>query len=74
VFLLEDAIFSSEQNVGPAIRRMEMAGAVPSTVKILNYELRRSVANPRAESSLVERFPSLLLLAPEKFPPRVSAG
>lgn len=49
VFLLEDVLFSSEPHVGPAIRRMEAAGAVPSTVKALNYELRRSVAAPRAE-------------------------
>ena len=33
VFLLEDALFSSEPNVGPAIRRMESAGAIPSTVR-----------------------------------------
>ena len=49
VFLLEDALFSSEPHVGTALRRMEAAGAVPSTVKTLNYELRRSVAAPRAE-------------------------
>jgi nicotinamidase-related amidase len=49
VFLLEDALFSSEPNVGPAIRRMEQAGAIPSTVKTLNYELRRSVARTPTE-------------------------
>lgn len=68
VFLLEDALFSSEAHVGPALRRMEQAGAVPSTVKTLNYELRRSVAEPRAESVFPERFPGLRLVEPERFP------
>jgi nicotinamidase-related amidase len=69
VFLLEDALFSSEPNIGPAIRRMESAGAIPSTVKTLNYELRRSVAEPRAERMFPERFPGLTLSEPEQFPP-----
>lgn len=68
VFLLEDALFSSEPNVGPAIRRMEAAGAIPSTVKTLNYELRRSVAAPRAESVFPARFPGLTLPEPEALP------
>ena len=38
---------------------MESAGAIPSTVKTLNYELRRSVAEPRAERVFPERFPGL---------------
>jgi nicotinamidase-related amidase len=69
VFLLEDAFFSSESNTGPAIRRMESAGAIPSTVKTLNYELRQSVAEPRAERAFPERFPGLALPEPERFPP-----
>ena len=68
VFLLEDALFSSEPRVGPALRRMEAAGAVPSTVKTLTYELRRSVAEPRAERVFPERFPGLRLPEPERFP------
>ncbi len=68
VFLLEDALFSSEPNVGPAIRRMAAAGAIPSTVKTLNYELRRSVAAPRAESVFPARFPGLTLPEPEALP------
>jgi nicotinamidase-related amidase len=52
VFLLEDALFSEDPNTGPAIRRMELAGAVPSTVKTLHYELRRSVAAPRPNTLL----------------------
>jgi nicotinamidase-related amidase len=68
VFLLEDALFSSEPQVGPALRRMEGAGAVPSTVKTLNYELRRSVAAPRTEREITERNPGLVLPEPEQFP------
>jgi hypothetical protein len=68
VFLLEDALFSSEPHVGPAIRRMEAAGAIPSTVKTLNYELRRSVAAPRAERVFPQRVPGLTLPEPEKLP------
>jgi len=39
VFLLEDCVFSSESNPGPALRRMYAAGAIPCTVKMLAYEL-----------------------------------
>jgi hypothetical protein len=48
---------------------MEGAGAIPSTVKTLIYELRRSVAEPRAERVFPERFPGLALPEPERFPP-----
>jgi hypothetical protein len=68
VFLLEDALFSSEPNVGPAIRRMEGAGAIPSTVKTLYYELRRSVAAFRPEQVFPRRVPGLSLPEPEKLP------
>jgi nicotinamidase-related amidase len=46
VFLLEDCLFSEEPLTGPAVRRMEAAGAVPATVKTLAYELRGSVERP----------------------------
>jgi nicotinamidase-related amidase len=69
VFLLEDALFSSETNTGPAIRRMGSAGAIPSTVKTLNYELRRSVAELRAELVFPQHRPALSLSEPERFPP-----
>jgi len=72
VFLLEDALFSSEPNIGPALRRMEGAGAIPSTVKTLNYELRRSVLEPRAEQLFPERLPNLSLPEPERFPASVT--
>jgi nicotinamidase-related amidase len=68
VFLLEDALFSSEPNAGPAIRRMEGAGAIPSTVKTLYYELRRSVAAFRPEQVFPQRVPGLSLPEPEKLP------
>ena len=69
IFLLEDTLFSSEPSVGPAIRRMQAAGAIPSTVKTLNYELRRSVASPRAETVFPQSHPGLVLPEPEQFPP-----
>ena len=70
VMLLEDALFSSEPNVGPAIRRMEAAGAIPATVKSFEYELRRTVSFggshrhiggivPGASLPEVEQLPSL---------------
>ena len=68
VFLLEDVLFSSEPHTGPAVRRMERAGAIPSTVKTLNYELRLSVAAPRAEQRFPELMPSLVLPEPEALP------
>lgn len=68
VFLLEDALCSSDPHAGPAIRRMEGAGAIPSTVKTLNYELRQSVASPRAERVFPERANGLTLPEPEQFP------
>jgi len=43
VFLLEDCLFSSEPNVGPALRRMYAAGVVPCTLKTAYYELMRDV-------------------------------
>lgn len=43
VFLLEDCLFSSEARPGPALARMQQAGAIPSTYKALYYEIKRSV-------------------------------
>jgi nicotinamidase-related amidase len=68
VFLLEDCLFSSEPHAGPAIRRMEQAGAVPCTVKTLNYELRRSVAAPSAKDLLARRCSELTMVEPEELP------
>ena len=43
VFLVEDCLFTAEPHTGPALRRMERAGAIPLTYKTLHYELKRSV-------------------------------
>jgi nicotinamidase-related amidase len=68
VFLLEDALFSEEPNIGPALRRMEQAGALPSTVKTLHYELRRSTAGPRTADLLAQANVSLSMRDPEDLP------
>ncbi|CAA9571918.1 MAG: hypothetical protein AVDCRST_MAG59-3627 [uncultured Thermomicrobiales bacterium] len=68
VILLEDALFSEEPHVGPALRRMEAAGAVPSTVKTLSYELRRSVAAPTLAARLTGRELWAGLPGPEDLP------
>ena len=39
VFLLEDCLFTTEANPGPALRRMYQAGAIPTTLKTMAYEL-----------------------------------
>lgn len=43
VFFVEDCLFTAEPNDGPALRRMERAGAIPLTYKTLHYELKGSV-------------------------------
>jgi nicotinamidase-related amidase len=45
VFLLEDCLFTTEPNAGPALRRMYSAGAVPCTLKAMAYELTRCVSD-----------------------------
>jgi nicotinamidase-related amidase len=69
VFLLEDCLFSSEPTVGPALRRMEAAGAIPATVKTFAYELRGTVAEQGAPALLAARSPGLSLPEPEALPP-----
>jgi hypothetical protein len=68
VFLLEDALFSEEPNTSPALRRMELAGAIPSTVKTLHYELRRSVAAPNTSELLASMGSGLAMRDPEDLP------
>lgn len=68
VFLLEDVLFSEEPHTGPALRRMERAGVIPSTVKTLNYELRLSTSAARAEAVISEKAPGLSLPEPEELP------
>jgi nicotinamidase-related amidase len=43
VFVLEDCVFTSEAHSRPALNRMYYAGAIPSTVKTLFYELKGTV-------------------------------
>jgi nicotinamidase-related amidase len=43
VFLLEDCLFTSESEPAPALRRMYQAGAIPSTLKSMAYELVKCV-------------------------------
>ena len=71
VFLLEDVLYSSEPHTGPAIRRMETAGAIPCTLKAAFYELKKTVGVPADPSwpeggweRLIERFGP-----PEELPP-----
>lgn len=45
VFLLEDCLFTSEPQPGPALRRMYQAGAIPCTLKSMAYELAECVDN-----------------------------
>lgn len=68
VVLLEDALFSEEPRVGPAIRRMEAAGAIPSTVKTLNYELQRAVGPPSLADRLAQRGGTWTPPEPEDLP------
>ncbi|HET9659833.1 MAG TPA: isochorismatase family protein [Thermomicrobiales bacterium] len=72
VFLLEDALFSEDPNTGPALRRMEQAGAVPSTVKTFEYELRRSVAAPRTSALLEQAGIDFPFADPEDLPDLLS--
>lgn len=68
VFLMEDCLFSGEPHVGPAMRRMESAGAIPMTVKTLFYELRRSIATAAPLSAMLSRFPGHPFTEPEDLP------
>jgi nicotinamidase-related amidase len=70
VFLLEDCLFTSEPHAGPAVRRMEAAGAVPCTLKTAFYELMRSVTVYDDPPALGPQWERLLPLfgEPESFP------
>ncbi len=46
VFLVEDCLFTAEPNDGPALRRLQQAGTIPLTYKMLHYELKRTVGVP----------------------------
>jgi hypothetical protein len=71
VFLLEDCLFTTEANVGTAIRRLEAAGAVPCTLKTAYYELQRTAAVWDDPTVLGSRWERLVPLfgEPELWPP-----
>ena len=56
VFVIEELIFSSSQNVGAAIARMKAEGVVFSTYKSLYYELIEAVDGGRHSEKLLESF------------------
>lgn len=71
VFLLEDCVFTSEPEPGPALRRMYQAGAIPLTYKTLHYELTHSVGvpNPHAEWNARLGSEAARYRTPEALPP-----
>ena len=71
VFLLEDSVFSSEPHPRPALDRMYRAGVIPCTLKILFYELLRTVdreAWPKEARARMGSFPPEFFEV-EKLPP-----
>ena len=70
VFLLEDCLFTTETNPGPALRRMYQYGAVPTTLKSLAYELvERADRIPWYPELWPEEEPSGMQSFPEDFIP-----
>lgn len=73
VFLLEDCLFTTEPEPGPALRRMHVAGAMPCTLKTMACELTRCVSdtpwNPEGGTAAPETkpFPSGFVV-PEEWP------
>lgn len=76
IFILEDCLFTSESEPGPALRRMVQAGAIPCTLKMLAYELVKCVDNvPWYPEAWLQRddpdtkpFPKKFI-PPEEWPP-----
>ncbi|MEN8235339.1 MAG: isochorismatase family protein [Actinomycetota bacterium] len=77
VFLLEDCLFTTESEPGPALQRMHEAGAVPTTLKTMLYELVECVDQipwyegglPASSGGDMKPFPEAFI-APEEWPPR----
>ena len=57
VFVMEELIFSSARNVTAALARMQAAGCVFLTYKMLYYELLESVGGPDARFASFGPFP-----------------
>jgi nicotinamidase-related amidase len=56
VYVVEELLFSSSRNVGPAIVRMKAEGAVFLTYKSLYYELIEAVDGGRHSEKMLETF------------------
>jgi len=56
VYVVEELLFSSSRNVGPAIVRMKAEGAVFLTYKSLYYELIEAVGGSRHTEKILEKF------------------
>jgi hypothetical protein len=70
VFVLEDCLFTTEPHPGPALRRMVQAGAIPTTLKSLAYDLVRSVERtPWYPDGWIERDRSYAKPFPTTFRP-----
>lgn len=71
VFLLEDAVFSHENGTMPALRRMEAAGAVPTTMKSFYFEMEGRVGAAPADDDQRARWERLRnrLRSPYDLPP-----
>ena len=70
VFLLEDCLFTTEPHPGPALRRMVQAGAIPTTLKSLAYELVRSTERtPWLEESWIDKERAYAKPLPDGFVP-----
>jgi nicotinamidase-related amidase len=68
VFVLEDALFTTEPHPGPALRRMYQAGAIPTTVKSLAYELVASTERtPWYPEGWIDRAQAYVKPFPERF-------
>lgn len=67
VFLLEDCLFTSEPHPGPSLRRMYQAGAIPSTLKTLAYELTKSVDHTPWMATWIEKDRDDVKSFPEEF-------
>ena len=65
VFLLEDCLFTATEDPGAAVARMRTAGAVPTTLKTLAFELTETVDRTRWPEAWRER----LAERPHLFPP-----
>ena len=76
VFLLEDCLFTTEANPGPALRRLYQAGAIPCTLKSMVYELVECVDQipwyagglAAGDQPDAKPFPEAFI-APEEWPP-----